>query len=84
LIGAARGIAVARADNDRRGLGQGGDVPRRPLQPVRSLGIVPGGDRAGLTRYRRIMGGLDQRRRRREQVSGELVGSNPGPATTEN
>ena len=45
LIGAARWIAVARADDDRRGLGQGGDVPRRPLQPVRSFGVVPGGDR---------------------------------------
>ena len=46
--------------------------PRHPPQSLRNLGEVPSGDRAGLTRYRRIMGGLDQRRRRREQVPGAV------------
>ncbi len=31
LIGATRGVAVDRAGDDRRGLGQGCDIPRRPL-----------------------------------------------------
>ncbi len=37
IIGVARGIAVAQDGDDRRGLGQSGDVPRRPLLPVHSL-----------------------------------------------
>ena len=43
LIGAARGIAVAQARDDRRGLDQGGEATRRRLKPPRLFGVSPGG-----------------------------------------
>ena len=60
-------IGPASGDHPRR-LGQGGNVMGRGLKPARRRGVVPAGDLARLTRYRRVMCRFDPCRRRRKQA----------------
>ena len=50
------------------GLGQGRDVLRRRLKPLRHRSIVPSSDLARLARYRGFMSGFNPCRSRRKQM----------------
>ena len=62
------GIIESVSGDHQRSLSQGGNVSGRRLKPARRRSVVPGGNIARLTRYRRVMRGFDPCRRRREQV----------------
>ncbi len=54
--------------DNRSRFGDHRDIPRRRMKPACGLGVVSSGNLARLTRHRRVMRGLDQFRRRREQA----------------
>ncbi len=53
------GIIGPVSGDHLRSLGQGDNVPCRRQKPARHRGVVPGGNPARLTRYRRVMRGFD-------------------------
>jgi len=62
-------LVNAQIGDDHGRFGEDRHIPRCRVEPARCLGVVFSGYLAGLSRYRRVMRGLDQLRRRREQAS---------------